>query len=384
MAHTAPQGYGSNYAAILDLLRFGYAIWTPNEMAVLLFHAERSTAAGRETDQHSASQAMEGIYSQRRLDWVRGPAGVSRATWHRANAELADAGVLKRIRRSGRSGRFEATEFEIDWLAVRGKVGEWKGGMSQPETRHVSQRDNGCLTVRHQPQVPGCLTVRQPDDVGGMSHSETYSQSQTDSVYSRSDEPPQSAAAVASAIERATGEKPTDRLTNTILQIAQRLQLPDAITVKWISEKCEEVRRRGYPLKAGLLKGAAETELIGWCNSNRRLIADHEAEQRAATAQARVEQMPAPQPPAAEPSVWDLVKAELEKTVHPVSYENWIQRAQFAELRDGVLYLTTPDEGTASFIREEYQQRADAAARAVDRTIQRVEFTARQAERATA
>ena len=57
-------------------------------MQVLLFHAERSTAMGKDCDPHSEDQAIEGIYSTRDLAWVRGPAGVSRATWYRVNGEL--------------------------------------------------------------------------------------------------------------------------------------------------------------------------------------------------------------------------------------------------------------------------------------------------------
>lgn len=140
MAHSlAPQGYQSNYTAILDLIRFGFAIWSASQMAVLLYHAERSTAIGKDADQHSQRQATEGIYSARQLRWIRGPAGVSLATWKRANAELEQTmerpeGVLKRTRHENQFGKDDPTEYEIDWPAIKKALLKWQGGVSQRET----------------------------------------------------------------------------------------------------------------------------------------------------------------------------------------------------------------------------------------------------------
>ena len=126
MAHTAPPGYENNYAAIMDLIRFGPAIWSCAQLKVLLFHAERSTVYGKDADRHSEKQAVEGIYSARRFEWVRGPAGLSRAGWYQANGELlideeeparTPDGVLRRRRGDG---RYEPNEYEIDWRAVKG------------------------------------------------------------------------------------------------------------------------------------------------------------------------------------------------------------------------------------------------------------------------
>ena len=146
MAHTtAPPGYGSNYAAIVQLIKFGYAIWTPAQMAVLLFHAERSTAIGKDCDQHSETQATNGIYSHHALQWIRGPAGVGRSTWHRANAELETtaknpSGVLRRSRQTNRHGRDDATEWAIDWHAVKAQIEKWKEDTPRPVTKSPGRK----------------------------------------------------------------------------------------------------------------------------------------------------------------------------------------------------------------------------------------------------
>jgi len=86
-------------------------------MAVLLFHAERSTWYGKDAFQHSQAQATGGIYSGRAEWWIRGPAGVSRATWKRSNAELAvEGGPLQRTRRTHAHAGDAPTEYSVDWL----------------------------------------------------------------------------------------------------------------------------------------------------------------------------------------------------------------------------------------------------------------------------
>lgn len=106
-------------------------------MQALLFHAERSTGYGKESDQHSQAQAVRGIYRRGPNSfWVRGPAGLARSTWHKVNAELeqlpwvARPGdpprVLIRERRKHFSGADAATEYAIDWLAVAGVIQEFK------------------------------------------------------------------------------------------------------------------------------------------------------------------------------------------------------------------------------------------------------------------
>ncbi len=86
------------------------------------------------------------------------------------------------------------------------------------------------------------------------------------------DEP--TAQAIAVAIEQATSEQPTDRLINPILETAKKLDLPEEIIIRWIHEKCREVRARRYPLRPGLLARAFEDEIIGWCRSNQHIVGD--------------------------------------------------------------------------------------------------------------
>jgi hypothetical protein len=129
---TAPPGYKSNHDAIIALLRFGFAIWSGAQMKALIFHAERSILYGRESNRHSEKQAMDGVYSVHRFEWVRGPCGLSRAAWYRANAELAidqenpektPDGVLRRYYTGGGN---QVVEYRIDWLAVKARIRKWQ------------------------------------------------------------------------------------------------------------------------------------------------------------------------------------------------------------------------------------------------------------------
>lgn len=106
-------------------------------MQALLFHAERSVSYGKESDQHSQAQAINGIYRRGpNAFWIRGPVGLGRSTWHRANSQLenmpwaAQPGepprVLIRIRRKHASGADAATEYSIDWELVALAIAEFR------------------------------------------------------------------------------------------------------------------------------------------------------------------------------------------------------------------------------------------------------------------
>jgi len=350
MAQMAPPGYQSNYSAILELIRYGYGIWTPSQMAALLFHAERSTAHGREADQHSANQATEGIYSVRSLSWVRGPSGLSKSTWCRSNNELLidpakpetlKTGVVRKILRTNRYGKDDPTEFELDWRAIKRRIEAWKEqkrdqlysegecpnlghskgeetvkGVSESETLSVPNWDTQCLNPGHSPQhvedpAPGPRGVcpNLGHTVKSKSLVTRVGQSQ------RARENP-SATEIACAIEEASGERPTDRLTNSILQTAERLRLPLPVIVRWIHDKCHEVRARGYPLRAGLLEGAAKTELISWCKSNTRFVDNvrmqiEQAEYR--KEQEKNQQMPTQEPVADPEFATELLRSVAAK-----------------------------------------------------------------------
>lgn len=127
---TAPDGYRSNQAAIVDLIRFGPAIMTGSELLVVLFHAERSTVMGRASDMHSYRDALKGIYSMPEGRWIRGPAGVSRTTWLRTNAKLVRRGFLRSWRRTWR-GVPDPNEYEVVWTALAAAFAKWRESESE-------------------------------------------------------------------------------------------------------------------------------------------------------------------------------------------------------------------------------------------------------------
>ncbi|HVW09017.1 MAG TPA: DnaA/Hda family protein, partial [Bryobacteraceae bacterium] len=72
---------------------------------------------------------------------------------------------------------------------------------------------------------------------------------------------------------------------------------------------------------------------------------------------------------------WNLIQERLAKSVSPESYRNWILRTQYAGLEDRVLTVRVPDEGTLSFIEEEYGAQIQELAHALALGIDRVVFT---------
>ena len=318
MAQTAPPGYQSNYSAILELIRYGFGIWTPSQMAALLFHAERSTAFGRQADSHSQDQATDGIYSTQHLSWVRGPSGISKTTWHRVNGELAidtehpektPHGVLRKIRKFNKYGKADPTEYQLIWPAIAREIAAWKDRSSVARNQLSEELDSPNLgESKGEETVKGLSQSRRvtlpiqeshspnlgesTKGEGGTRDSPNLGESKADSTLpiwerqstkskalvtevsqsQRARENFAAGLAIAAAIEEASGERPTDKLTDSILQTAERLGYPYPVIVRWIHDKCQEVRARGYPLRAGLLSGAAQTELVSWCKSNSRFV----------------------------------------------------------------------------------------------------------------
>lgn len=295
---TAPEGYDSNYQAIIQLLRFGPAIWTNTEMLVLIFHAERSTASGKDSDAHSESQAADGIYSAHSLSWIRGPAGVSRATWYRTNASLErDHQVLQIFRRHRK-----ISDYRIAWPAVKQRIEEWKTSNrrtaenslpvashretltpvlasqretpgSQPETQeHFSPKDripSECQQKLQNLEIDGSATQANYPPLA--SHRETPHMTLTldfdSQVQTRKAE-------VATAIQELTGERiHTDRLLETAAAAAMKTHLPAGAITRFFYDKAEDFRRRGYAFTAGLLTRTIAEELIPWITANQRLLA---------------------------------------------------------------------------------------------------------------
>jgi hypothetical protein len=324
---SGPEGYTSNYAAILDVLRFGFGIWSPLQMAALLFHIERSTAYGWTSDQHSQSQVMAGCFSKDQRRWIRGPAGISRATLNRANAELEKAGALQRFRRKTRKGGDAATEYIPDWIGIRAAIQQWQDaapipvplplfdavegtpsrpngpqggasqrdrGVSHTETGGASHRDTGvshtetgaCLTQRH--TVVSSLSsdlsqsVARARDVANPNPNDyDYSDQNRRRWASQVQEAletaslRESAGMVAEAIETAWGGKllPDSPIPGELLAIAQRLGLPAKALVYWAQDFAREKRASGYPMTSPrLFVRAAGSDLVPWARTRGTLI----------------------------------------------------------------------------------------------------------------
>lgn len=289
MQKTAPNGYQSNHHAIIELIRFGYAIWNPHEMAVLLFHAERSTLYGREADQHSYAQAIEGVWSRRTNRWIRGPAGVSRSTWKRVNSQLEAAGYIQAFRCTHASGADAAKEYAIDWLAVKAAIETFQTTCPN-QAQHPAQEtlDLEPPTATNQtPSTPFPVVQREPrggsqrttgvvqaEPPGGFTVNPTLV-SESDSTELTVSESA-GAVEIAAAIEAALTVtlSPTDSLPGKFAALAQKLQLPARSLCRWIRDKCDAKRRTGYPIDSpGALYKFAQTDLIPWATQHRRQIA---------------------------------------------------------------------------------------------------------------
>lgn len=283
MAHTAPPGYESNHAAMLDFMRYGPAIWSCSQVLALMFHIERSLAYGKTADEHSEDQALDGIYSNQKLDWVRGPAGLSRATWYRANNELEidtekpgtnPNAVLIRTRRTHGN---QVTEYEVDWKAFKAIISRWKQGhQSRSETgKHKSTR----LNLRRVPaEAPvsnwdgypsqaetSTFADSKRESAGYPSQSETHSQSLDfkSDLTSPSDEI--SRAAVNLELELASGERPrTDGPSDMILEANKKYGLLAEVVKRFLHEKGGDFRARGYKFNPMTLARAFTEDVIPW------------------------------------------------------------------------------------------------------------------------
>ena len=355
-ARTAPPGYSSNFDALMALLRFGPEIWNCAQFKALAFHAERSIAYGRASDRHSESQAMNGVYSVQNLEWVRGPCGLSRASWYQANAELAidpedpsktPDGVLRRHGTGG--GRKQIVEYEIDWLAVKARITRWKSG--ENPTTLQGKKGSRIWTLSAQKKGPefgpfpekgsriwtpvenstvenkdSCAekgskiwTLHTLDSTDGLESPSVGSSEGRERVQNL--DPFQTGPFSVSRdmlnleIEIACGERPrTDGPTDLILKANKQLRLTAEVIVRFLHWKAGDFRGRNYRFSPQLLAKSFTSEIIAWCNNNREFVA--ECQRRVELDQLRkaeVTEMPAKQrpieeEPAASP---DAVKALL-------------------------------------------------------------------------
>jgi hypothetical protein len=290
--HTAPPGFDSNHDAIMALISFGQAIWSCAQMNALLFHAERSTRYGKESDRHSEKQAMEGVYSVQQGRWVRGPCGLSRGGWYAANAALLIDGVLKK-RDRGHKGQI--VEYEIDWLAVKKKIEKWTQTKAPQRVQNLdplpTQRvqnldakgpefgpfesvENKQNAISKGPEF-GPYTKRltlksdfdSPSETVSVDKKQNGSQTGTRQTSSFSRE------SINLELEIASGERPrTDGPSTQILNANAKYRMPWEVVVRFLHEKAENFRARGYQFNPKTLAKAFTEDFIPWQAKNRRFI----------------------------------------------------------------------------------------------------------------
>ena len=135
VAVIGPPGYGNAAHAFDDLISFGPGCWGLRKWLVILFHAERTISYGREAGQYSTAQAIEGVFSHGR--YVRGTVGVSPATYKRINAKLIAEGLLFRTRRSDERGADIASEYRLNWKAIKAAIEAYRQSLTLRRSQEI-------------------------------------------------------------------------------------------------------------------------------------------------------------------------------------------------------------------------------------------------------
>jgi hypothetical protein len=91
-----PSKYPNRISAVTDLIRWGPSTFSVAEFLMLVYYAERTLTYGKRADASSLSQITEGIFSYKKKEWIRGPAGLSRTAVKNANTTLSVKGRLVR------------------------------------------------------------------------------------------------------------------------------------------------------------------------------------------------------------------------------------------------------------------------------------------------
>ena len=352
---TAPPGWPSTFDALLDLIRFGPQIWGMTNFTVLLFHIERTT--WKDADQHSQSQAEEGIWSPKLERWVRGSAGVSRATYKRATAELAEGGFITRYRRRHAMHEGDApTEYAPSWRDIREAIDRvrYAAPAADPQLNLLAAEPaaEAAAEAPNRPLVPEQKTYPRGShratpvahaEPPPVAHAEPHivseyyieGEKQASERVSVEDEPSDPARQVAHSLESCWGQLlPDDPVPGELVAIAERLDLPLYALCRWIEEKATEWKRKRYPVESPRLwVKAAGRDLIPWAKQNHAVIeAGRDLARRtaaAASAPADVVQMPEPNA-AAQPddtgTTWHQVKEQLRTAMQPEPWEHWVRR----------------------------------------------------------
>lgn len=281
----APPGYRSLTEAILHILRFGFGKWGPAKTAVLLYHVERTAAYGKESDAHSATQAISGVYSRRTGKWTRGPIGVSRSHYHRINSELSEEGLLLRTRVKSVSGDSAPTEFAPAFPRIRAILTTYESSLRpadasprEAEQQRGSSHHGTTPTQSADPWLSHGETTPVLQGDSGSSPLRTHSEVDSASIhFDTSGVKPVELGEVAELrrlIEHLTGctLKQSDLLPEALLEAADQLHISVRVLVRFLMEKGERKRQSRYGITPGLIKRMVEEDLQRWCIENRRLV----------------------------------------------------------------------------------------------------------------
>jgi hypothetical protein len=282
----------------MELVRFGYSIWNCAQMQVIFFHASLSTASGRETDQHGERAAMEGIFDPREMEWVRGPAGVKRASWYEINALLEKTGVV-RVRRSG-AGRGAVKEYELDWLVIKARIDSWKEEGSSNWTLSGKEGSSKQTLSGEEGSSKQTLSRDSPradaEHAGGLVSLTDFDFDFKSLSVIRAE--------VAAAVEAACGQRPkTDRLLDEIIEAGRKTHLPYGALQRFIHDRAYEWHQKGKLVTAGLFGNAAREDLIPWINKNREFLAGL---RRAQALEAQKRAQPREMPASSEGTSYDV------------------------------------------------------------------------------
>ena len=164
-----PPEYKDRIYALTELIRWGPSTFARAEFLALLYYAERTLPYGKRADASSLSQATKGIFSRKKREWIRGPAGLSASAVKQANKSLTEKGFLFRRRASPGELRyrpdrgFEATEYEINWTRIHAEFEKRRYAPLGPQVAKPLG-----------PSVPRSLGRPMPNNRGKSSSEETY------------------------------------------------------------------------------------------------------------------------------------------------------------------------------------------------------------------
>jgi hypothetical protein len=268
MAQGAPEGYTSHCAARDHLDQFWAAICTLPEYAALVFHIERSRY--KESDAHSQDQAVNGIRSKDGTRLLRAGAGLSLATWKRANAALEKRGFLQRTRHENRHGKYDPTEYKVLWVAIKTAI---ENCQSIGSERAIPMAQ-GEPIIGSERAIP----MAQGEPIGmnriPLAQKEPHV-SQSQSLDLKSVTVRARAREIAAVVAAATGEEVrSDRLLIEIVEAEEKERLPKVVLERFIHECAYERRAAGRRTNPGFVHKVVQEDFARWTEKfeNRNFI----------------------------------------------------------------------------------------------------------------